>query len=150
MFVDDHIAGNGQSLSGSLADFLGCEEGVKDLVEDIPWNAAACILDTDFCLVPVLSGGNGDVSLESIGVIAELGGYGMGGVDQQVEEDLAHFIGEAGNQGQVIGKICFHISQLVPFIAGDDQGGIDQIVQGKRNFFLAAGMRELLHGPDNG
>ena len=60
--IDDDIMRYGQALSGSLADFLGGEERIKNAVLYFFRDAASGIAYLDFNPVAVLAGGDGDTS----------------------------------------------------------------------------------------
>ena len=77
---------NGQAKTGSLAGRFGGEERIEDAWQDVVWDAHAAILDLNNRTArPVGGGGDSDLV---VGHIAFR--YGLGSIDEQVEEYLGH------------------------------------------------------------
>ena len=77
MFAGYDVMGDGQSLTGALADFFGGEKRIKDLVLDILRDASAGVGNPDFHIMVVLSGAYGDPFLFSFRIVPEFVCYGM-------------------------------------------------------------------------
>jgi len=73
----------------------------------------------------------------------------VGGVDDEVEDDLVEFSGEAGDAGQVGLEILDDIGDVFPLVGGEDEGIFDGLVEVGGDFFAAAAMGEITHGVDN-
>ena len=73
----------------------------------------------------------------------------MGGVDDEIEDDLVELPWKTQHRRQVGRKIGCHFGDVFPFVARHRDRHFDGVVEIQRFLFLAAGMRELLHGVDN-
>ena len=76
-------------------------------------------------------------------------GDGVGGVDDQVEDDLIEFAGQAEDAGQAGLEVLDDGGDIFPFVGGDDERVFHRLVEVHRDFFAAAGMGEIAHGADD-
>jgi hypothetical protein len=93
MFAGNDIMGYGQALAGSLTDLFGSEKKIKNLALDMFGNAFTGIGDLDFDMLFMLSCADSDPAFFSPRVVTELFFDGMGGINDQVQNNLADFIG---------------------------------------------------------
>ena len=76
-------------------------------------------------------------------------GDGVRGVDDQVENDLVEFPGQAEDARQVGLEVLDHVGDVFPFVGGDHQGAFHRLVEVNRDFLAAARMGKIPHGVDN-
>ena len=94
MFAGNYVMGDGQSLAGALADLLRGEKRIENLALDMFGDADARIGNSYFHLPVVLPGAYRNPAFFPLRIMAQLILYGMGGIDQQVEKNLAHLVGK--------------------------------------------------------
>ena len=69
----------------------------------------------------------------------------VGGVDDQVENNLIQQVGKAGHHGQIRIKISDHFSRVFPFVTTNGNGTAQGAVQIRGDLVIAAGVAEFLH-----
>ena len=97
VFVDHHRVCNGQALPGSLADFFGSEKGIEDSGLHVFRNSRARILDSDLDALLAIPRLHFDFSFSAAAFCDDVAN-GVRGIDDQVENDLVEFAGQAGDQ----------------------------------------------------
>ena len=71
----------------------------------------------------------------------------MGRVDDQVHQHLADLARQTAHPGQGTVQIEFHLRQVFPLVARQDDGALDRPVEIDIGLLLGAGVGELLHRP---
>src|ERR1700677_1806440 len=143
MFVHNDGAGDGQTLAGAFAYFLGGEKRLKNSSPHGLGNAGASVADADFHPVAVATRADAD---DTLGLPTELVLDGMGGVDHDVEDDLVELSRQTGNQRQGRVEVSLQIGDVLPLVAADSQGALDGAIKVNRNFGFGARVREFFHG----
>ena len=150
MFFDDDVVRYGQALTGSPSYLFGGEERVKYFIADLFRYPASGICKGDFKLVGKDFCGDGNAPFAFTRILGHFLGYGLGGIDEDIQKDLPHFIGKTGDLRQLLIKLLVDIGDVFPFVTGNRYGRFKQSVKISLLLLLASRMAELLHGEDYG
>ena len=97
MVPDDSLARHGETLTGSLANLFGGEERIKDALAELLRNPAAVVGDCDRDSIAMIFGRNRDLA-----EIAAMFTDGVGGVYDQIEDDLSQLLFENLDHGEAL------------------------------------------------
>ena len=73
----------------------------------------------------------------------------MGGIDEEIENDLVDIAGIADHGGQIFIELEGNVGHIFPLVAGDGDGGLDGFVEIGRGLIGRVGVGELLHGAND-
>ena len=146
MLVHDHRPSNSQPLPRAPSDLLGGEEGIVDLVANLPRNAATRVGDADHhrCAFVLRSDGNG----ASLPRVLDHVRDGVSGVDDDVQDGLIELTGAAGNRRQ-ISQFHLDVGDVFVLAASNGERVFDCTVQIDGRHFTLIGMGKLLHRSHN-
>src|SRR5262245_59393887 len=148
VFFDDAAVDDGQALARAFAYGFGGEERFKNARAVRFRNARARVAHADFGVITLPPGAHGDLAFAARILFDDVAD-GVGGIDDQIEDDLVEFAEEAGDGRQRRVEFQREVSDILPFISRHGRRGLDGFVEVHRGLFLAARMRKFLHGPDN-
>src|SRR5260221_6221050 len=73
----------------------------------------------------------------------------MGGIDDEIQDDLIKFPGQARNRGQGTVELSQYFSEVFPLVASHGDRALNGMVQVDRALLPSAWVRELFHGPND-
>ena len=111
-------------------------------------DARAVVPDQDLDTLPEVAGADGDMA-RTPGLLGHVHD-GMGRVDHEVEQHLAHPLGRAEHARQARVEVHAHLGHVLPLVAGQGDRLLDQLVQVYGLVLVVAGVGELLDGIDDG
>src|SRR5208337_2415377 len=146
VFLDDGAVRQSQALAGAFANLFGGKEGIEYLGANRLRYPASGVGDGNLRKVSLDAGAQGNQALVSV---LDLVLDGVGGIDDQVENDLIQLSHMAGDQRQAGAELGFDFGDVFPLVAGHRDGGLDRLVDVDQRFFPGVGMGKLLHRPHN-
>src|SRR6185437_1414555 len=124
MLLHDDGTSDGEALPRTLADFLRREERVEDPFQILLRYTAAIVLEHDLHESPGRRRSDPDASRAHV---ASGGLDGVGGIDDEVQEDLIELAHVAHDERQ-LPELGLHFRAVLVLIARDEQSRFDRAI----------------------